>query len=64
MPSTRYKAYELTPGIFGTYDTQTGVLPAEFIGGPYDVNIEEAELIEQGGSIDIVEGEAIVTAPY
>lgn len=62
MP-TRYKTYELMPGVFGTYDTQTEELPTEFIGGPYDVNIQEAEFIEQGGSIEIVDGEAIVSSP-
>lgn len=61
--ATRYKTYELEPGVFGTYDSQTENLPTEFISGPYDVNIEEAELIEQGGNIEIVEGEAIVTPP-
>ncbi len=63
MPSTRYRTDELEPGVFGTYDSQTEELPTEFISGPYDVNIEEAQIIEQGGNIEIVEGEAIITPP-
>lgn len=57
--ATRYRTYELTPGVFGTYDTHTEELPTEYI-GVYDVNLTEAEQIENGALIEIVDGEAIV----
>ena len=59
---TRYQTYELKPGLFGTYDTENEELPTEFIGGPYDVTVEEATIIEHGGNIEIVD-DAIVVIP-
>lgn len=59
--ATRYRTYELKPGIFGTYDSQTEDMPTEYIAGPFNVNLEEAADIQDGASIEIVNGEAIVT---
>lgn len=61
--ATRYRTYELKPGVFGTYDSQTEAMPTEFIAGPFDVNMSEAELIQEGAMIEIVDGEAIVYMP-
>lgn len=61
MSSTRYKLQQFEWG-FRTYDTQTEE-PVEGAIAEYDVNIQEAELIEQGGIIEIIDGEAIVTTP-
>lgn len=57
---TRYKLQQFEWG-FRTYDSQTEE-PVEGAIAEYDVNIAEAELIEQGGDIEIVDGEVIVTA--
>lgn len=59
---TRYQTYELKPGLFGTYDTETEELPTEYISGPYDVTVEEATIIEHGGNIEIVDDSIIVDA--
>lgn len=58
--ATRYRTYELKPGIFGTYDSQTEDMPTEYVAGPFNVNLEEAADIQDGASIEIVDGEAVV----
>lgn len=58
--ATRYRTYELKPGIFGTYDSQTEDMPTEYIAGPFNVNVDEAADIQDGANIEIVNGEAIV----
>ncbi len=58
---TRYRVQQFEWG-FRTYDTQTEE-PVEGAIAEFDVNIFEAELIEQGGLIEIINDEAVVTAP-
>ncbi len=58
---TRHRVQQFEWG-FRTYDTQTEE-PVEGAIAEFDVNLSEAELIEQGGLIEIVEGEAIVSPP-
>jgi hypothetical protein len=56
---TRYKVQQFEWG-FRTYDSQTEQ-PVEGAIAEFDVNISEADLIEQGAIIEIVNDEAIVT---
>lgn len=59
--ATRYKLQQFEWG-FRCYDSQTEEpIPGEI--DRYDINMEEAELVEQGGSIQIIDGEAVVTPP-
>lgn len=58
--ATRFQTYELEEGNFGTYDTQTETLPTEFLRGPFDVNISEANDIQDGAMIAIENGQAVV----
>lgn len=58
--ATRYQTYELVEGVFGTYDTRNEPAPTTFLRGPYDVNIEEAEQIQDGASIEIVDDQAVI----
>jgi len=60
---TRYKTYELEPGVFGTYDSQTETLPTVFLSGPYDVNLSEAEEIVDGAWLGVVDGELVIADP-
>jgi len=57
---TRYKTYELEPGVFGTYDSQTETLPTIFLRGPFDVNVDEAGQIQDGAAIEIVDDQAVI----
>lgn len=57
--ATRFQTYETSYG-FCTIDTNSEEPPEEYISGPYDVNMSEAELIQDGAGIVIVDGEAIV----
>jgi hypothetical protein len=59
MP-TRYQTYELTEGVFGTFDSNNEPMPTVFLRGPYDVNMSEAGDIQDGATIEIVDDEAIV----
>jgi len=58
--ATRYQIYELQTGVYGTYDSHTEDLPTEFLSGPYNVPVSEANDIKDGASINIIDGEAIV----
>lgn len=58
---TRYKLQQFEWG-FRMYDSQTEQ-PAEGELARYNVNLEEADIIERGGTIEIVDGEVIVTEP-
>jgi hypothetical protein len=58
--ATRFRTYELAEGVFGTYDSNTEPMPTEFLRGPFDVNMEEAELIQEGANIFIVDNQAVV----
>ncbi len=58
---TRYKVQQFEWG-FRTYDSNTEQ-PVEGEIARFDVNMEEAELIEQGGIIEIVDNEVVVTMP-
>ena len=57
MP-TRYKVQQFEWG-YRMYDSQTEE-PADGEIARYDVNLEEAELIENGADIQIVDGEIVV----
>jgi hypothetical protein len=59
--ATRYRVQQFDWG-FRTYDTQTEE-PVEGAIAEFDVNMTEAELIEQGGNIEVIDDEAIVTPP-
>jgi hypothetical protein len=58
---TRYKVQQFDWG-FRTYDSQTEE-PVEGAIAEFDVNISEADLIEQGGDIEIVNDEVVVIPP-
>lgn len=58
--ATRYQTYELTEGVFGTYDSKNEPLPTEYLRGPFDVNTEEAEQIQDGASIGIIDNQAVI----
>lgn len=59
--ATRYQTYQTEFG-FITIDTKTETAPEEYIAGPFDVNIAEADLIKEGAVIEVIDGEAIVKA--
>ena len=61
MPSTRYKLQQFEWG-FRMYDSQTEE-PAEGELARFNVNLQEADIIERGGMIEIVNGEVVVTEP-
>lgn len=61
MPSTRYKVQQFDWG-FRTYDSQTEE-PVEGEIARFDVTIAEAELIENGGVIEIVDNKIVVSEP-
>ena len=56
--ATRYKLQQFSWG-FRCYDSQTEE-PIEGEIACYDVNLEEAEMIENGATVEIQDGEAIV----
>lgn len=58
--ATRYQTYQMSWG-FLTIDTEAETPPDDFIAGPFDVNLTEAGHIQDGASIEIVDGQAIVT---
>lgn len=58
---TRYKLQQFEWG-FRMYDSQTKQ-PVDGEIARYNVNLQEAELIEQGGTIEIVDGEVVVAEP-
>jgi hypothetical protein len=58
--ATRFKTYELAEGVFGTYDSTKEEMPTEFLRGPFDVTVDEADQIQGGATIEIVEDEAVV----
>lgn len=45
---------------FITIDTRTESAPTEFIAGPFDVNLSEAEMIQDGATIEVVGDEVKV----
>lgn len=61
MSNSRYRTQQFEWG-FRTYDTQTEE-PVEGAIAEFDVNLQEVELIEQGGNIEIINDEAVVTVP-
>ncbi len=58
---TRHRVQQFEWG-FRTYDTQTEE-PVEGAIAEFDVNLSEAELIEQGGDIQVVEDGVVVMPP-
>ena len=49
--ATRYRCYQFSWG-FMTYDTETETAPESgFIGGPFQVNHDEADMIQEGAMI-------------
>ena len=58
--STRYQTYELSEGVFGTYDSNTEEMPTVYLRGPFDVNVQEAEQIQDGATIEIVDNQAVI----
>lgn len=58
--ATRFKLQQTSYG-FRMYDTQN----MESVEGSelYSINLQEAEWFEQGGTVEIVDGEAIVKEP-
>lgn len=61
MPSTRYQLQQFEWG-FRMYDSQTEE-PAPGELARYNVNLDEADIIERGGLIEVVDGDVIVTEP-
>lgn len=61
--STRFQTYELTEGVFGTYDTENEGVPTEYVSGPYDVTDSDAQLIADGAVIEVVDGQVRVSIP-
>lgn len=59
--ATRYQTYQTEFG-FITIDTKTESAPEEYVAGPFDVNMAEAELIENGASIER-DGDQVVVVP-
>lgn len=60
---TRFQTYELTEGVFGTYDTDNEDVPTEFVSGPYDVADSDAQLIADGAVIEVIGGQVQVSVP-
>lgn len=60
---TRYKTYQFPFG-WMTYDTQTEEPPESgYIAGPFQVNLEEVELIKQGAVITLNdEGDDVIVS--
>lgn len=56
---TRFKTYQMEWG-FVTVDSQTEQPPEGYIAGPFDVTIDEADLIKDGASIEVVGDEVQV----
>lgn len=56
---TRFKLQQFEWG-FRMYDSNDE-LPADGELARYDINMEEAELVEAGGTINIIDGEVVVT---
>lgn len=56
---TRFQTYQMPYG-FITIDTNTETPPDEFIAGPFMVNIAEAEMIEEGATIEVVDDDVSV----
>lgn len=57
--ATRYKLQQFEWG-FRMYDSQTEE-PADGELARFEVNLEEAELIENGAKIEVVDGEVVIT---
>ncbi len=51
---TRHQTYQTEYG-FITIDTETEQPPDEFISGPFDVNLDEADQIDQGADLEVTE---------
>lgn len=58
---TRFKVQQLTYG-FRMYDSYTEH-PVDGELARFDVNVNEADLVEEGGRISIVNGEVVVEPP-
>lgn len=58
---TRYQTYQTEYG-FITIDTQTEQPPEEFVAGPFDNTETEAQVIENGAIIEVV-NDSLVIAP-
>lgn len=56
---TRYKTYQFDWG-FMTIDSQTEEAPKDYIAGPFNVTIPEAEMIEKGATIEVVDDQVNV----
>lgn len=63
---TRFQTYQITePDENGKYncmtiDTNTEQPPTEFVAGPFNVNMTEAEMIEEGATIEVVDDDVSV----
>lgn len=56
---TRFQTYQMPYG-FITIDTNTEQLPEEFVAGPFMVNVTEAEMIEEGATIEVIDDDVSV----
>lgn len=56
---TRFQTYQMPWG-FVTVDTNTESAPEEFVAGPFMVNMDEAEMISQGATIEVVDDDVSV----
>lgn len=56
---TRYQTYQMPYG-FMTIDTQTETAPEEYI-AVFDTTIPEAQVIENGAILEVVEDELVIT---
>ncbi len=54
---TRFQTYQTDFG-FITIDTKTETAPENYIAGPFDVTIPEADMIQEGATIE-VDGDSV-----
>lgn len=61
---TRFKTYLLKQDesgeVWGTFDSNTEPMPTEYVAGPFNVNITEAEKIQDGAQITLSGSDVVV----
>jgi len=57
---TRFQTYQTEYG-FITIDTHTETPPEDFIAGPFDNTLAEADVIQNGAIIEVVDDSLVVT---